>query len=260
YMDFQTPWSPDGERFTTAQMDGSLHFWETSSVKELLNLSTEEEEPGATWSPAGDIILTSNVYINELTARDAASGEIKYTLDMSDYALPVFGDWSPSGDRFSIREFDRVRIFDTASGSLLQEFNVPGVRISVVRFSHDGTQIITSGREDGTARLWDLQTGELQGAIGGLVQAQGIAWSPSDDLVAISGGGGIHIWDPEFNAEKELLPILAADVFLPEWTPDGKQIIVPSFISSEIRVFNLSQALYTFSGLSDFTGFAAWSP
>ena len=251
-------WSPNGDRFLTAHSDGSVRIWDAATGDKLLHLTTQEGITNANWSPDGSYIIGFNHGVSELTAWNAGNGETLYTLELP-ATTHDFADWSTTGDQFVIRGEGWARIYDTASGELQNELLTPGVRVSRAKFSPDGMKIITSGLQDGIARLWDVNSGKMIGMIGGLIQAQNIAWSPSGILAAVTGGDGVHIWNTITNTQEYILPFIIGDTSIIDWTPDGRRLVFASPYASEARVYDVSWDLTT---LPDIPGINAseWSP
>jgi WD40 repeat protein len=181
------------------------------------------------------------------------------------YTLPVptggssFRDWSPTGDRFVARDYGEVRIYESDSGRKLLTLDIPGVTVKYATFSPDGSQLITSGMEDGVARLWDAKTGEIQGLIGGLTQAQAIAWAPGGSKAAVCGTDGVHILDTISGLEVDHFQFEAVCDSL-AWSPDSKRLFVASSYGSDAGVYKLSKALFSVPGISGFVGWSGWSP
>jgi WD40 repeat protein len=252
------PWSPDGARFVTAHDDGSARVWEASSGEEILRLFGHEGRVIAEWSPAGDLILTNGVKDGLISMWDAVRGVRLYTLPVLTEGSS-FRNWSPDGDRFVVRDFGQVLIYESASGKELLTLEIPGVMTDYAKFSPDGLQIITSSTEDGTARLWDTSSGRLLSLISGMGQAQGIVWSPYGNLAAVGGQDGlVRIWDTDSGTVREELhfPSDTTDI---HWSPVEEKIII-SGSSSTAMVYKLNQALVTLPGVPGGAGVSDWSP
>ena len=96
-------------------------------------------------------------------------------------------------------------MYDAASGrQVLEAVYTELSRISS-RWSPDGSQLITTSDEDGTARMWDAETGEMCILLTGLTQAWGPAGRPAGNtqpwwaLMAVCASG---IRSPVLNCRK----------------------------------------------------------
>ncbi|HRF00508.1 MAG TPA: protein kinase [Pirellulaceae bacterium] len=92
---------------------------------------------------------------------DAESGELVRTLQGTDgHTEPVTSvRFSPDGRLLASASFDRtIRIWEVATGRLLE--TLVGHRLGVwsARFSPDGRRLVSAG-EDGTVRLWEIGSG-----------------------------------------------------------------------------------------------------
>jgi WD40 repeat protein len=80
--------------------------------------------------------------------------------------------------------------YDADSGAFIQRITGPGDRVRSVAFSPDGTRIILAS-DDGTARIYDLATGELAlPAIDTGVPVTSVAFAPSGQRFAHAGTDG----------------------------------------------------------------------
>ena len=173
----------------------------------------------------------------------------------------MFGDWSPSGDRFALRGLDRVSMYATATGVEVLTLSTPGVRNQKPSFSPDGSQLITTSFEDGSARLWDTETGEQVSILTGLTQGKGVSWSPSGEYATVIGvDGSIRIWDTVTGFELQKFPFFGPDFGLALWSPTEDRIYAAGDVSNEIGVFKLSAALSSKSGMRGLVGGVSWSP
>ncbi|WP_158263095.1 pentapeptide repeat-containing protein, partial [Amycolatopsis sp. CA-128772] len=66
-----------------------------------------------------------------------------------------------------------------------------------VAFSPDGTRLATAGASDGTARVWDVMTGEVLNTFTGHTgSVRGVAFSPDGARLATADSGGTaRVWD-----------------------------------------------------------------
>jgi WD40 repeat protein len=213
----------------------------------------------AYWPSEGNQILTNGHQDGKITMWDAVSGIPIYTLEVPSPGSSFRG-WSPTSDRFIVREFGQVHIYESKSGKELLTLEIPGVRTDYASFSPDGTKLITSGFEDGTARLWEIDTGRLISTISGLTQAQEIAWSPSGKLAAVGGTDGlVRIWDVAAGSIEAQLtfPISSGDI---AWSPDERKVYLADFFYSTVMVFKLDQAQHHLQGVLGGASTTNWSP
>jgi WD40 repeat protein len=257
FYGYVQPWSPDSSRFVTAHGDGSVRVWDAASGEEVFRLSGHEGRTIAEWSPDGDVILTNGLDDGMLTMFDAASGTPIYTIPVPTGGSSFRG-WSRTGDRFIVRYFGEVRIYASDTGRELLKLKIPGVTSQYAAFSPDGSQLITSGMEDGVARLWDAQTGEIQGVISGLTQAQEIAWSPVGGKAAVCGLDGIHLWDTNTGIEYDHLFVSSCERII--LSQDGERIFSSSSTSSDAGIYKFSRAIFSLPGIAGFEGLSGWSP
>ena len=97
----------------------------------------------------------------------------------------------------------------------------------MVRFSHNGRQVVTASR-DGTARVWDARNGKpVTESLRHEAQANSAEFSPDDSRVlTCSWDGTAKIW-----------PVVAAPVPVPPWLPDLAEAVAGERMNEQ----NLSQ-------------------
>ena len=258
------PWSPDGEYFVIYLDDGSVSIFDSESGQETLRISAYEGAGFADWSPTGDLILTDSIDEGLITMWNAANGQEIYSLPASTDA-DAFKTWSPTGDRFITRDVGdlmvgEVKVFDSLTGNELRVLENPGVTSIFAEFSPDGSQIITSGTQDGSARLWSAETGELISMISGLTQVKASAWSPDGKLAAVGAADGlIRVWDTVNGSVRYEMPI-PNDIFYIAWSPQGDRVYAGGPYHPAVWTYRLDQALHTIPGVQGGSGTSDWSP
>ena len=251
------PWSPQGDRYVTAH-NGGATIWDAISGNPLSFLSTHRGViSDAAWSPSGEYIVTTGKD-NTAILWDANIAQELFTLPGVDGDVK-FGSWSTNGDRFALRGLNRVSIFETNSGEELLRIPLLGLWTNFTRFSPDGTKIITTIYQDGTARLYDVKTGQLLSILSGLTQGLGVSWSPDANLASVVGvDGSIRIWNTATGVEVQKLPFFGANYCV--WSPQGDKIYAAGRDSNDIKMFKLSSASITLTGIPGIVGFGDWSP
>ncbi|MCJ7535213.1 MAG: WD40 repeat domain-containing protein, partial [Anaerolineales bacterium] len=257
------PWSPNGDRFQIYTKEGTLQIWDTQSGENLHTLSGHEGQISqAIWSPSGDLIVTSGFEDGVVILWEAESGEVLHRIsaDFEDEKV-IVGSWSPGGGRFTIRGMGGARVYDTVTGQHLLTLCIPKVWFIRVIWSPDGTRLLTTGRDDGTARVWDAESGQEQSRLAGLVWATGSDWSPVEELAAVGGHDSIvHIWDMVTGQEVDKLYGTEHAANHVAFSPDGERLLTVG-ISHNVNVYDLSEArinipLAMYYGITN----VAWSP
>jgi WD40 repeat protein len=160
--------SPNGKRVVTASRDQTARIWDAKTGAEVHRLSGHTDEvTSAAFSPDGKYVVTASL---DGTARvwDVETGDELHTLLHDDVV------YLAATDRF-VQDSGYV-----ATGA----------------FSPTGDRVITASL-DGTAKIWDIQTGEelliLENHRIGVSSA---AFGPSGDRVVTAGLNGVaRIWD-----------------------------------------------------------------
>ncbi len=135
-------------------------------------------------------------------------------------------------------------------------------RLGAVTFSPDGRMLLT-GSYDGTARLWEVNTGRpLRVLAGHSDHVVCVAWSPDGTRVATgSWDGTARIWDPVTGACLAVLAGHDSWVSSVTWSPDGSRLATGSQDTTagiwEVADGKLAQRLH---GHTEWVRSAEWRP
>jgi WD40 repeat protein/serine/threonine protein kinase/DNA-binding SARP family transcriptional activator len=278
--------SPDHKSLATASGDGTIKVWDITpeGSRELLTrLSHEDQIWSMTFSPDGTLFATASF---DGTARiwRADSGDLVHKL--SGHQGEVHGvSFSPDGARLATSGGDNtVRIWDVRSGQELRTLTghelapnnydiaslIPGVL--AVAYSPDGNLLASVG-EDGTARIWDSERGDLLRTLILHPQRHGgvnVTFSPDGARLAVVTdlhgpgpelGALLKVWDVKTWQETLSIDLPDRGRGL-DFSPDGAQLVTTGFGGYVIVWDPLTgQRLYSLTSAdTDEIGDAAFSP
>jgi WD40 repeat protein len=216
-----TAWLPDGGRALSAGSDGTLRVWDLATGWELQRLRGPAKGPtrALTVSRDGRRALTGgNDHVLHLWDLQAGMG----TPPSVSWAGGVGLVAEPGGQgRFAAlaallpEEIRPVRRFEGHTAA------VHGAALSA-----DGKRAV-SASADGTARVWDVDTGKQQAVFRGhRGQVRCVALSP-DGQLAVSGGedGVVRLWDPASGEEHRALTGHAGAVRCLALASDGRRLL-----------------------------------
>jgi WD40 repeat protein len=226
--------SRDGKRLVTASWDGTARIWDLSDPKKIeakTVLSHGSDVNSAAFSPDGRLIATG-ADDGRVRIWEAETGVLKADVQRAHRHF-VFGvAFSPDGKRLVSASWDRtVKIWDVSNLEKIEELKTleHGSDVNSAAFSPIDGKLIVTGADDGKARLWDAETGEMRAESpkhDGLVY--GTAFSPDGQrVVTASWDGTAMVWDVTNPGEfKELMTLRhPSDVNRAAFSPDGKFII-----------------------------------
>ncbi len=242
-------YSPDGTRLATASQDGTAKVWDSRTGQELLTLAGHPGGiNGVAFSPDGARLATTGrdgvtKIWSITTALDAgaSSGEEIVTLPATGDAFVSGVAFSPDGTRLAtMNEAGLIQVWQLPAGDdqaaevaltiatgHTGEVIVPKIELA---FSPDGTRL-ASGGPDGTAKVWDANTGqELLTLTGHIDWVFDAAFSPDGKWLATVGiDGTANVWDiiPGPGAGKNLLTLSgpSGEGWSVAFSPDGSRLV-----------------------------------
>jgi len=224
--------SPDGRVLASAGEDRTTKLWDTSSWREIKTLTGHKDDINAlAFSPDGNLLATatgsssvtgreSNIQLwNPQTGLQVATlaGQSSRATGMA---------VSTDGKKLAYLETDTRRtilsIWDLAKGQKARTFEIPLWLFSVT-FSPDGRSLLTAGR-DGTARLWDAESGRVRQIIYAHADTAFYAsFSPEGRrIVTASADKTIKMWDVGSGRELKTFYGHRDNVMCVVFGPNGK--------------------------------------
>jgi WD40 repeat protein len=227
----QVSWSPTGDRFVTGSpAEGWSRIWDASASsptygEELFRLEGHDAVDTA-WSPDGQRIVTGTGPGYGLVW-DAETGQVLSRLQVENpQGWMTRAVWSPDGKRIATHSDDTVggRIWDASTGELLQTFSGHTGSVWSIDWSAGGDLLLTAC-VDGTAKIWDAQTGVelLTYSFGGAVGRS--EWSPAMEQIAFGQEDGtVWIVDVNWQTREELITYARECCLIRELTEDEREL------------------------------------
>jgi Tol biopolymer transport system component len=200
-------WSPGSDRI--ASVNGSVTtVWNPTNGQIIYSVESHRDYVfDVTWSPDGSQFVTTSID-RTIKLWNAANGTLLSTMLMvTSFSLPVPDDrasvfspsWKSDGTKLVIGASDStVRILDRISFNSAEAMST-GNDINVLK-GHEGpvwsvdwsptSNQVASGGEDGTVRIWDVNTGAQLQVIQGVGSVASLEWSPDGSKIAYASEGG----------------------------------------------------------------------
>jgi WD40 repeat protein len=232
--------SPDGSRILSGSTDCSARLWDVETRRSLRRFSAAGVSGGATavFFPAEpNQVLTAGAE-PKLRWWDAESGKELDTLSLPYRGTQGLAVALSPDERFALvgsfgqgRSHWSVYLWDLDDRVLIRTFKghgnfFRGGAITCVAFSPDG-RFAVSGSNDGTARVWDVATGdELHCFSGHRKKVNAVAFSPDGCRVLSAGDDKLlRLWDAQTGEQLRALEGHTGEVQCVCFSPDGRYAV-----------------------------------
>jgi WD40 repeat protein len=236
--------SRDGGLIVTGTGDGVVRLWNTTSGQ-LARQFDGGEGFVRDVSVSADGGRIASLAGNRLRVWDRRSARPDPLLDARVNSLVLDALLSPTADLLTINADSSMMLFRQHGGAPTITLKDGGwAFISSVSFSPDGARLI-SGSHDGTARIWDLNSGKILKTFNIDAEVSAVTFPRAERAIIGGKDGGVRIFD---GTSGELLATLIANrnggwaVLTPEGFFDGSESGVESLtISHGLDVFSVNQ-------------------
>ena len=235
--------NPSGAYLASADLDGNVLIWDADALEPCRRLEVSSQPLRSLDSSADGRKLAvisefGEVQVWESEAWIAEGGRASHSVEIGKY----------NGQAVALRPDGRQLLFDDGRADVkvwdleadraigLLKGQSRGVRC--LRYSVSGTHAV-SGSEDGTVRIWDLETSEARVLEGHEDWVQGVAISPDGRwLASASLDATIKVWSWKTGELRATLRGHAGFVHAVSWFPDSQRLASASY-DYTARIWNV---------------------
>ncbi|KAJ5710489.1 hypothetical protein N7488_004645 [Penicillium malachiteum] len=231
--------SGSGDDFDGNEEDYVVRIWNTSTGTLQQTLEGHSGQVSCVVFSSDGHLIASGSTDSNVRIWDSATGALKQTLKAHDIFGVTALAFSPncrllassSSSLVTSDEDDNVvRLWDPATGALLQILRGHSAGVSSLAFSHDGRQL-ASGSNDRTVRLWDPIKDQLQPTLQGHKEwVSDLVLSPDGNMLASgSNDRTIRLWSSITGVLNHVLEGHSEAIYDITFSPDSRLLASGSF-------------------------------
>ncbi len=196
---YSVAFSSDGKYLAVGGVKSDIIIFDIESQQTVANLVSDHEYIcNLVFSPEDKMLLASyerpgNVIKTWDTNTWQEIATFTHVTERTDYHDVLF---SPDGQEVVIATIENVEIvfWDLETMQIVDEFPEHTRAPYQIAFSPDGS-LLASASDDGTLRMWDMETGMNIRIIRNGLEVGAVAFSPDGTLIAFSlWGVGVQVW------------------------------------------------------------------
>jgi WD40 repeat protein len=225
--------SPDGSKLVSGSGLGDLSaiVWDVPGRRLMHRLVGHKADLyGAIFTPDGERAVTGS---DDATLRLWRVSDGSLIKEMKGHAKDIDRALTVRATDGIIASGDatgEIRLWDGRTGDFLRIFANQGGPVGQLRFSRDGTRLLSTCRYRGCLQkqfLWDMATGKqlfVYTKHDNIVLAANM--SPDGELVATGGGSNtaVHVWDLKTGATRHILAGTGAPGWAAGFSKDGRRL------------------------------------
>ncbi len=232
--------SPDGKQMLSGSADKTIRLWDVETGREIRRLNGHTGVVTClAFSQDGQQAISASY------DRTVIVWDLKYGKEAGRFegAAPYIhvAAFLPDGRRAVIASGKELMLLDLATGKEIGRLEGHTDVIVALAVSSDGKRIVT-GSDDGTVRLWDVESKKSLAVFKGHIgPVKAVAFSPDGKRIA-SGGGDttVRVWDIASNKELGKFSRHTDSVICVSFTDDGSHTISGSR-DSAIQFWNVAK-------------------
>ncbi|MDF2532516.1 MAG: hypothetical protein K0Q65_2097 [Clostridia bacterium] len=230
--------SPDGKRILTDSYKKMVRIWDAESRKEISAFNSNNRFVyAAGFSPDGRMIYIRSDDLVEVW--DTITEELKLKLEEDVHILTT--RFSPDSKQFIAgMENGKVKVLEIATKKVLVDKIIRGGTHNFFEFTNDGKYIITTGSNDNTAKVLNVNDGHelftLEGHGGTITNAQ---FSPDgSSVLTVALDKTVRIWDLKKNKSLHSLYGSTRRILQACFSPDGSRVVT-SYVDGTASIWDV---------------------
>ena len=215
--------SGDSRVLVGASNNKTVNLWDAQTGEHQRTLVGHVDDVNAVAFSLDGRTVASGSEDTTVRLWNANTGDLKSTLHGHMYKVMSVA-FSPDGKRLASASFREVRIWDAATGEHQRTITWAAGWVHSIAFSRNG-QTLACGSQDGTVKLWNVNTGTLERTLSGQGGGFGVAFSCDGRMLARGGSDKtVRLWDAQSGEQLRTFTGHAEEVTNVAFSPDGRTI------------------------------------